>query len=315
MADVRTRLDNRAIPKGIGEVRVFMVVRNEMLRLASTLDHYRRLGADRFFIVDNGSDDGTLTFLAAQSDVHLFSTEASYSASHFGMDWMNSLIGEYAQDIWALTADADELFVYPHFERAGLKTLCRFLDAEGARGVYSLMIDMYSQKAIRETFHRAGAPLIETCPCFDLQSYRTQVTPPFPHLQIYGGPRERIFARPGQAGPLLSKVPLVKWGAGMRYVDSMHALEPAIPLSPVLGAILHFKFLSDFHDRAAVEVKRNEHYNNASEYRAYLDALEKNPALSLIYPQSVRYRDSGQLVSLRLIRSSPEFDRMAGGLS
>ena len=292
-----------------------MVVRNEMLRLASVLAHYRKLGADRFLIVDNASDDGTAEFLAREPDVHSWTTKASFAGSKFGMEWINALLAQHCIGNWVLLVDADELFIYPHFERANLKELCRFLDTESAGAMFGLMIDMYADKPIRDTHHRPGASLLESCPyCDPLRSYRSLVAAPFPHLQLYGGPRERVFAKGGLAGPLLSKVPLVKWRAGMRFTDVAHALEPAVPLSRVLGALLHFKFLDDFHERARIEVERGEHYDNASEYRTYLDALDANPSVTLRTPESVRYQSSAQLVALHLMHSAPAYDRFVAEL-
>src|SRR5205807_1984962 len=43
------RIDTRTIPDGQDEIRAFMTVRDEMLRLSRTLDHYRSIGVARFF--------------------------------------------------------------------------------------------------------------------------------------------------------------------------------------------------------------------------------------------------------------------------
>jgi hypothetical protein len=50
-----------------------------------------------------------------------------------------------------LTADLDELFVYPGAERFGPPTLCRYLDKHGYEGVYAPMIDMYSDLPLSQT--------------------------------------------------------------------------------------------------------------------------------------------------------------------
>src|SRR5947208_17169822 len=55
-----TRIDSRPIPDGREEIRAFMVIWNESLRLESMLKHYRQLGVNRFFIVDGGSTHCTL---------------------------------------------------------------------------------------------------------------------------------------------------------------------------------------------------------------------------------------------------------------
>ena len=74
-----------------GDILVFSTVRNEALRLPHFLDHYRKLGARHFLIVDNDSDDDTRAFLAAQPDVSLWRTAHSYKLSRFGVDWLTWL--------------------------------------------------------------------------------------------------------------------------------------------------------------------------------------------------------------------------------
>ncbi|MGD9511559.1 MAG: tetratricopeptide repeat protein, partial [Geminicoccaceae bacterium] len=79
------RIDRRPIPPADGEIRLFTRQRNELLRLPWLLDFYRGQGVDRFFVVDNGSDDGSRDFLLAQPDVHLFLTADSYAVYGGGM--------------------------------------------------------------------------------------------------------------------------------------------------------------------------------------------------------------------------------------
>ena len=114
------RLDRHPLPAPQGEVRAFLLVRNERDRLPWLLEYYRGLGVDRFLLLDNDSDDGTRDWLLAQGpDLHLFHTEASFAASGAGMRWMNRLLDEHGSGAWCLTVDADEALVYPHCETFG----------------------------------------------------------------------------------------------------------------------------------------------------------------------------------------------------
>ncbi len=79
-----------------GGILVFSTFRNENVRLPYFLKYYRELGVDHFLMVDNDSDDGGREYLAEQPDVSVWSTDASYKRSRFGVDWLNWLQLKYA---------------------------------------------------------------------------------------------------------------------------------------------------------------------------------------------------------------------------
>jgi hypothetical protein len=309
-----TELFRAGPPVKDGAVLGFLTVRNEALRLPAVLDHHRRLGIDQFVIVDNDSNDGTRDLLAAMPDVRLYSASGSFAASTFGLQWLHPLLDELADNHWALTLDADELFVFPRCERLTLHQLCDFLDRRGSDSMFAILLDMYSQSSIAATAYRQGEALLDASPFFDPGPYAKVLAPVFPYYELRGGPRARAFWTPTTSfvPPTVSKVPLVKWRRGYRYPISTHQMCPAPAyLSGITGALLHFKFLSDFHQRAEIEATRGEHFAGAREYKVYLQALQKRPDLSLHFAGSVRYQECNQLVSLKLCRTLEEFERFA----
>jgi Glycosyl transferase family 2 len=304
------RIDRRKISSK-HELRAFLVVRNESLRLPATLRHCRQLGIDRFFIVDNGSTDGTLDLLGAERDVHLFSTTDSYAESGYGLAWLNDMLDEYGAGGWVLTVDADELLVYPHSEQVNLRRFCDYLDRRAMQAVFCVLIDMYGEGAIGSVQYRPGESLVDACPYFDSTGYRAIKVNQPPFIQIYGGPRERAFWHPKDRGyhpPAVSKAPLIKWQKGFRYTVGTHGFWPPLLMSDVQAAFLHFKFLGDFPARAKVEAERGEHFDQAREYKAYADLLEGDRTIVLKNHKSTRYRSSQQLLSLGLMRTSGEYE-------
>jgi hypothetical protein len=342
MLNVRSlqRLDKNPIPQGVKECRATIIMRNEALRLPYLLAYYRGLGINRFFITDNGSTDGAREYVLNQPDCHVFLTEQSFAQSHFGAAWHEEILSMHGEGHWWMMADTDELLVYPDCETVKLKDFCAQLEAEGASGLYTAMIDMYPKGLIAHADCVPGKAFTEICPYFDTD-YRFVARiaapgkkQPFPPLEPIGGPRLRVFYPEFKRGgalavivtkisrklhdalkkfglnlnlpravpPMLFKVPLFKWHPGLK-ITSSHVVEPVV-LSTQTGVLLHFKFFSDFHERAMKESARGEHFDGGGEYARYLAVLKANPNLGFYHDKSAAYAGSKQLISLGLMKAN-----------
>ena len=124
--------------------------------------------------------------------------------------------------------------------------------------------------------------------------------------------RERICQKVQAVyhAPTVSKVPLVRWRKGMQFLYSTHS-RSHVETSKVTGALLHFKFLSDFHDRVETESARGEHYDGVREYRAYRALLRREGTVNFMTGKSVRFEDSAQLVRLGLMRTEDAYEQSA----
>src|SRR5436190_3910005 len=110
-------------PLAPDEIGAICVVRNEAARLPLFFDHYKKLGVNRFFMVDNGSDDGTHELLLAEASADVFVAHASFVEGNYGLYWSNGLARKHCIGNWILTTDADELMVYEGMEERGLAEL------------------------------------------------------------------------------------------------------------------------------------------------------------------------------------------------
>ena len=79
------RLDDHPIPNSYSEIRLFAKVRNEAERLPYFLAYYRTLGVNRFFIIDNCSNDHTVDILRENDDCHLFQQLKKWQAH--ALEW------------------------------------------------------------------------------------------------------------------------------------------------------------------------------------------------------------------------------------
>ena len=313
------RLDSREITKNAGEIRAFVTVLNEEKRLACFLDHYRSLGVNRFFFADNLSKDGTVKYLLAQPDCHVFSAPGNHFTENVEPPrWLNALLNVFGNGHWCVTVDADELLVFPNFTTVSLKEFCGYLDQEGSQALAGPMIDMYGPGPVAATRYIQGTHFLDSCPYFDPELGWSRRTEYCPGWQLFGGARERVFwhDQPKEnLPPCISKVPLVKWRKGLDYIVAEH-LHKGAKVSPMRGALLHFKFLSGFAISNKDQVTINKHVaeKTLSEKAIYLAALAKDPSLSLMYQHSTLYTGPEQLEKLGWMVATPHYKRFASQL-
>lgn len=289
-------------------ILLFSTLRNERIRLPYFLDYYRKLGIDHFVLVDNGSDDGSREYLAAEPDVSLWSTGASYKRSRFGMDWLMHLLRRHGREKWCLTVDVDEFLVFPFCETRPLRALTDWLDSSGTRTFSAMLLDMYPKGAMHEQPYREGQNPFEIAQYFDSGNYSIRRNPGLRNLWIQGGPRARLyFAEDPKEAPAMNKIPLVKWDPSYAYVSSTHMMLPR-GLNLVYedaggekpsGCLLHAKFLDTFAAKAEEELRRGQHYAESQEYRAYREGITRERDLWCSW--SEKYINWRQLETLGLM--------------
>ncbi|MFT5798279.1 MAG: hypothetical protein ACI84R_002344, partial [Candidatus Azotimanducaceae bacterium] len=254
-----SRVANRTDQIREDDILMFCTLRNEKVRLPYFLNYYREMGVNHFLFVDNDSTDGSLDYLAEQSDVSVWHTRASYKRSRFGVDWLNWLQLKYAHGHWALVLDPDEFLVYPFCDTRPLRALTDWLDASSIKSFSAMLLDMYPKGRLDEKPYQSGQNPLEIANWFDSGNYTMSRNKRFGNLWIQGGPRARMFFgdKPEKA-PALNKIPLVKWDRRYTYVSSTHMLLPR-GLNQVYdewggekasGVLLHTKFLDTFTAKA-----------------------------------------------------------------
>lgn len=285
-------------------VAVVACLRNERIILAQFLAHYRALGVEGFLIADNGSDDGSFEFLAAQPDVALFAVDTEYSASHYGVAWQQALLGNFRTGRWTLVADADEFLFWNRDLSGSLPELVREFDAEGATAARVFMLDMYPQGPLTE------ADFVDQNP-FE----QTGFTDRAPFLAVSGarGPysdapiwtsalRHRLIPEARSELFVAQKYALLKYLPWMQLSEGLHFVaEATVARRELLFA--HFKYNAAFRAKAENEVARRQHFNNAEEYRKYLALVAEGR--DVIYDPEISVRwDTSEFVRARCGREA-----------
>lgn len=283
------RVDGHSIPsRHPDDVWLFVVCRNEALRLPFMLDYHFKLGVSRVILLDNASTDATPDLVRDNPRIHLFRTDQSFAGNKIA--WQELLLRRYGVGFWNLVLDADELLSYADMDTVPLPQFAKRLEAEGAGAIHALFLDMYSREPIRSLRYAPGENLIAAAPWFDADGY-VQI----PYRKVFGsgegsssvimgGARARVFG--GEFG--CSKIPLLKYRPSQFIRLGFHTIEGA-RLSSHQAAVLHFKYLQDFHEKVARESSRNVYWNGAAEYKAYAAILKDNPDFSLWHPAARRY--------------------------
>ena len=139
-------------------VTLIALAHNEMYFLPTFLEHYRKLGVERFIVLDDASTDGTLVYLSAQPDVMVVGSHRRYGeqvpvvnrSDATGQTveqrrmvhvWRMILPEIFCLNQWVVQAAVDELLVLP--PDTTLNTI--FAEFEGADfdAIRGTMLDIY----------------------------------------------------------------------------------------------------------------------------------------------------------------------------
>lgn len=285
------------------EHAVIACMRNEIKLLPQFLNHYRRLGVTSFLILDNCSTDGSVAYLLEQPDVVVFSCDTEYRESMFGVAWQQALLSAFRCGRWSIVVDADEFLVLPGPEGRTVGDFLTGVEAEGADAVLALLVDMYPSGDLSACDLSKGDP-------FQLAPYvdRTPLRPVWFHGPYSNSPawtssvRHRLVPNAGpsdftsQKTCILKYAPWMQLSAGLHYVgDCRISQQPAV--------LCHFKYHAGFHAKVLEEVQRKQHFEGASEYAKYLEAIRAgrtfyDPRISVSWREEpmIRQALAGQML-------------------
>lgn len=275
------------------DILLVSVVRNEYPQIIPFLNHYRSIGVSRFAIVDDRSEDGTREFLLSQPDVDLFTSRKTYRESGRGNFWRQDIVRRYGYNRWYVIADADEYLAYDGMDRHDLHDLAGWIEKGGMKHLLAPMIDMYPAGDLRDfPFDPKRAPW-RVADHFDASGYDYIASPQ--NIKVRGGPRSRLFGR-----HTLTKYPFVYWDK-LTILNSIHAPLPYWRNHvESYGVLLHFKFFSNFTEKAQVAVDEGQYWNAASKYKEYLSATLERPDFNVMSDISRKYSSVQDMIDAGL---------------
>lgn len=302
---------------------VCAIVHDEMFFLPAFLAHYRRLGADRFVILDDRSTDGTPEFLAGEPDVMVVGSgiryfeQVAYAPETLARIretravrlWRDQMLDQFCAGQWAVVVDPDEFLALP----TSLPAFFASLAAEGAEAAWGAMVDMYPER-VRDILGNGAARFRLEDPWFfdakpHLDPAQPRETPPVPRT-VYPGSVARLFAtwdvlpqgslvrrlrrrlsgyRYQGASPI-HKTPVVFWRPGDWFLNC-HVTSK--PVAPRVVPIMHFKFTADLGRKIEYALSSGGYNQGSRSYRLYATLIERMRAGDAAFVAGVsrRYRD------------------------
>lgn len=278
------------------DILLFVVTRNERIRLPHLIQYYQTLGVDWIVLLDNESDDGTENITEEfQHVVHLVAPGSFY----LNPWWHKAALDHYAKNHWSLVADSDEYIVYPNMEKVNLHRLSEYLEKEGSTALYGKLLDMFSDGPIIQAVCQPGQNPLDIARYFDPD----------------GDTRKRVFG----VNPPHEKYPFFYYTPDIFLTHGHHAIRGVARRSGIVCSVLHFKYFDTFVTRAREQYLRSRHFsyfdNWSDSLKHYYDAVKANDRLSVMGPKSIQYQGTAQLIRLGIIRSTPSFDTFAQGSS
>ena len=275
---------------------VVLCVKNDLQRIQMLVDHYRKLGIEKFAFLDNDSDDGTFEWLTEQADVDLFRCSEPYQTP-VKEGWINRIVSYYGFDRWYIVTDSDELCTYIGAETHPIGDVIAYAKKNGIKRLKGLTLDMYPNgKLYRKTDH------IQQDYCWmDYNTYyeRDKQVGRVHYNEFWGGPRYRRM----NSRITLSKWPVVYWEKGT-ISDSAHFQFPhdLLPGCECCIGILHYKFIDhDLETYKSRALDGSGFSSGLNHYKLYVGGDEENGNPGFLFADSIVFNGSESLKKVSLL--------------
>ncbi|MEO6728260.1 MAG: glycosyltransferase family 2 protein [Candidatus Saccharimonas sp.] len=269
------------------------------------IEHYKSIGVQQFVFIDNGSTDNTVATIrdASQDDteIDIWSTDDRFDGFK-AMGWKQRMFLHYGLDKWYLNLDIDEHFVYPNSEVVDISSFANRATQLGQQTVGAMLVDMYPDADVTRIYFDETSKLREIYSYFDRDTYTLIPNSKYNH-RIFGGPRTRVFGR----HPSLQKYPLTFVSSDTIGINPHFWYPYSINQRAGLSsALLHYKFLPGDIDKYRDYVQRGVHWDNSSQYRSYVDGVDRMGGVNFYHhAHSHRYDNSGDLAAIATEQGVP----------
>ena len=315
---------------------VYSIMRNERFFLEAFLDHYRRLGAGQFLILDDGSTDGSVDYLRAQPDCVLLRCELQFGQQirvrmpdgrcieeRAGMLYKRVIGDTYCRGRYAIYVDADEFLVLPPAV-PDIPQLFERLKKDSIDAVVASLVEFYPRTArelLGDAEPRSFEDLVELYGWFDaipLVRFRPGLAP----ARINASASARLFERYGLTRPVSGtglsrilgrlrrappgksatlKTPIVRWSDEV-WMEGSHRSNVR-PSADVLLALAHFNFTHKLAQKTEEALRLRSYAGGSEKYELYSSLMARmlQDDAGFCGPQSHRYTCAADLEDAGLL--------------
>jgi len=298
---------------------VCCLVRDGAYWLPSFLDHYRKIGVEEFFFLDNGSSDETLKILKNEQGVGIYSAHASFF-KHFNRGLRRFLIQIVRPEGWTIGVDIDELFDYPYSDEISLTQLCGYLDHFKYDSMSTHQLDMFPESPIDDLVVEEDNNLMITHPFYSLKGTKFDNYQSCMHVVFKGFPPSTVqlpnknwkfycdglrFRKFG-LGVWLTKHSLFKMGG--RLVPYHHAhIHRNLRIANISGVLYHYKFTPYFGRQIETALRERQYFNNSVDYVYYSKTFNSSEKVVLKDNSSKRLKSVNELLDQSFLDAPGNF--------
>lgn len=270
------------------------------------LQHYRNLGVQEFYVIDNLSSDNSIDILLAQDDVNTFTTGIVHW--QYQNEIRRAIIDQYLKDKWVIVVDIDELIIFPYYENFKIDFLLSYLSEKGYTSMIFNMLDLVSDDFTEDisSYIKYDYSSIERIPYCSkyLSDHIFNIYSKDNTTLMLNGIRGRYIEDTSSSEFLLTKHSLFYYDKMIEPLSGAHFCNNCL-IADVSGVLLHYKFYLDFKSKIPKTIE-NQDYSFAEKdhYAAYSRLLNDD----LVYTKTANHGlSTNQLYRIGMMNISKLF--------
>jgi len=303
------------------ELVVVSVVKNGEAYIKSFIDQYFSLGVKHIFLLDNCSQDNTISIAKKYKNVTIFKSKLPYRFFEDGLSIY--LVKKFCKNRWCLFVDVDELFDYPFSNIISLDSFLDYLNQNYYNSVVLQMLDMFSDKSFCK--NKKEKDIKKGYPYYDINNIKKNKLELYYHININqykeskisnnisnnkikfysGGINKTVFNN----NNWLTKHTLFLFNKRVKPLINKHLINNS-DIADISGVIYHYKYLHNFKHLVfdIMQNKKNQRRNSCKYYwQNYYNILKNNPDLCLKNKKSKKIKSTNDLIKNKFLIISKKY--------